>query len=113
MTAKLDLTAPEEGVYIVDADFKDEDGNAVVPTNVDWKLVDKQGTTVVSDTGVTPVAASMSFLLSGNDLAIPDGVEGDVDRYFRVTYSYVSGTFGALTTSSEVPFDIENHKGLA
>jgi len=113
MAAKLDLTAPEEGVYIVDADFKDEDGDPVVPTNVDWKLVDKQGATIASATGVTPVAASMSFLLSGDDLAIPDGVVGDVDRYFRVTFDYVSGTFGAVTTSSEVPFDIENHKAQA
>ncbi len=113
MATTLPLTAPEEGVYIVDAAFKDEDGVAIVPDNVDWKLVDKQGTTIKSATAVTPLAANMSFLLSGDDLKIPDAVDGDVDRYFRVVYTYTSGTFGILIQSSEAKFDIENHKGQA
>ncbi len=113
MANELPLTAPEEGVYIIDAAFKDEDGVAVVPDNVDWKLVDKQGTEIRSATAVTPLATSMAFLLSGADLVIPDAVDGDVDRYFRVVYTYTSGTFGVVVQSSEAKFDIENQKGQA
>lgn len=111
MTTELSLRAPEEGIYVIDAAFYDEASPPapVVPTAVSWKLVDHAGTLIANDTAAPgDLDYTMAFLLSGTDLAIPDGAVGEVARHFRISYTYVS-SLGTLTQTAEATFWIENH----
>lgn len=109
--AVLTVTANENGTYTVTAVFTDEDGAALTPNTVHWKLVDSAGTVINSRTDVTVTpAASVNIVLSGNDLDLT-GTADEV-RYVTVWGLYDS-TYGiGLPYTDEVRFVVTNLKGL-
>jgi len=67
----LTIKAEEESTYIIRVTFKDEDGNAVVPDTIYWKLTDSDGNVINSrDVESVVVASTIDITLSGDDLAV-------------------------------------------
>jgi hypothetical protein len=116
MATRLEEPAEEEGTYVIHLTYYDEsDPPALVtPSTMFWDLVDGLGNIVNDRDGVdlAPSTYESDIVLHGLDLAIPDGVDVDVDRYVRYYGTYVS-TFGVLELTGEVVFTISNHKAQA
>ena len=72
--------AKDGSTYVVTADFTDEDGVAVIPNSIEYKLTDINGSVIngKSAEAVTP-ASSVEIVLSGLDLQRENG------EYFYVT----------------------------
>lgn len=114
MATRLEDLAEEEGTYVINLAWLDEDDNPVTPTTMAWDLVDGLGNEINGRTNVpiTGLSTSNDIPLSGNDLAIPDSIDVDVDRYLRYYGTYIS-TLGTLPLTGEIVFTIENHKAKA
>jgi hypothetical protein len=78
-------------------------------------LTDIAGEVINSRTAVaiSPIAQTGDIVLSGADLAIPDGVAGDVERRFRIAALYDSSLGSGLPLTGEAQFTIENHLAKA
>ena len=98
--------ATEEGTYIINAAFTDEDDNAVVPDSISWTLTDVVGT-VINDRlhEVISPAADVDIVLSGNDLAI--GTSG-TKRVLTIEAVYDSAAGDDLPLTDEASFDVED-----
>lgn len=112
MATRLDESAEEEGTYIIDLSWYDETDSAVTPSTMLWALVDENGDTVNSrlDVSIGSLSTTNSIVLQGDDLAIPDHITKNVDRYVRYYGTYLS-TFGTLSITGEVVFSVTNHRG--
>lgn len=92
MPITLTTHAKEESTYIVTAEFFDEDGNAVIPNEVLWTLLDPVTKAVINsrqDVSETP-AESVDILLYGNDLAFLGGEANQAVREVKVEATYDS-----------------------
>lgn len=87
----ISTTAKNGSTYIVQADFTDEDGAAVVPNTIQYSLTDQNGKIINSrdDVSVTP-ASSISIVLSGDDILVSDGLT----RLVTIEAVYNSATHG-------------------
>jgi hypothetical protein len=108
MTTELPLVAQEEGTYVINAAFKDEDGADVVPDSATWTLSDEEGNIVNSrnEITITGLATSKDIVLSGDDLALTAALHGNT-RVFLIEGTYTS-TLGVLPLKEQAKFDIEN-----
>lgn len=115
MGTVLTVKADEESTYVITFAFLDEDDNPVTPNSATWTLTDGQGNVINGRTAVSivPIVQTGDIALSGNDLAIPDGVAGDVERYFRISALYDSSLGSDLPLTGEAKFTIENHLAQA
>lgn len=105
MTVKLAEPAIEQSTYIIQISFKDEAGEPVVPKAAAWTLADKTGTAINSrsDVAISSLAATVTIVLTGNDLAMTT----DKDRYVLVEAVYDSATYGNdLNLREEFQFKI-------
>lgn len=91
----LEKKAVEESTYSIVIGFKDSAGSDVVPNTLKWTLSDKSGTIINSRTEVPVVtpAASITVVLSGDDLAIPDA--DDAMRFFLIEGDYDDPDLGS------------------
>ena len=109
-SSTLTLEAGEEGTYIINVAFEDEDGTAVAPVSMTWTLTDLGGTIINSreDVPVSTPTASEDIVLSGDDLALQAGetTEEKVHRKFTVSGTYDSSLGAGLPWHSEVVFPI-------
>ena len=63
----------EKSAGVITVVFKDEDGDAVIPTSILWTLTTANGATVINSreqVSIAVPAASIEILLSGDDLAL-------------------------------------------
>ena len=84
--------AKDRSSYVVQLDFTDEEGNAVVPVSATWTLTD--GTNVINnqeDVVIGSLASTVYIALSGDDLAYTDGDH----RVLVVEGTYLSSLTGA------------------
>lgn len=112
MATTLMIMPAEKGTAKVTVGmFTDEDGRAVVPNTVAWTLTDRDGNVVNSRSAVslTP-AASISFLLSGDDLAI---TSSDRQRAITIATTYDSTLGTGLTARAQAFFTIEDFAAVA
>lgn len=71
MPTTMTIKAEEESTYIIRVAFKDEDGNAVVPDTIYWKLTDSDGNIINSrNMESVTVASTIDITLSGDDLVV-------------------------------------------
>jgi hypothetical protein len=115
MAEKLTEDAQEEGTYVIDFAWLDENGAAVTPSTMTWTLVDENGDVVNSrqDVAISGLSTTNSIVLSGLDLAIPDtDMSYRLKRYVRYAGTYVS-TLGTLPLTGEVWFNLINHRAKA
>jgi len=105
MPVELTTNGIEEGTYVVTATFTDEDGNSVVPNNINWWLYDSSNNIVNgrSNIAIAIPAASIDIVLQGDDLAI---IGRDNRRVMRIEYDYDSSYGTGLPGKAEVEFDI-------
>lgn len=107
MATNITVMPAEKGTAKVTvASFKDESGTAVTPSAVTWTLTDRLGNVINSRSAVsvTP-ATSVSFLLTGNDLAIGDNGR---QRTITINATYSSSLGSGLTARAQAHFTIED-----
>ena len=91
MPTTLTLKAEEESTYIVQITFKDEDGNAVVPNSIYWKLTDSDGNVINSrNMESIAVASTINITLSGDDLVVVTAKGSNKKRIITVWGTYDS-----------------------
>ena len=110
MPTTLTTQAVEESTFVVTAAFTDEDAVAVVPKTAVWTLSDKDGTVINGrlDVTISPLAASVDIVLSGDDLAIADGKTRKLT--IKATYDSDAGT--DLPLNDELSFQIQRLVGV-
>jgi len=110
MSDFLNIKAVEQSTFFITAAFTNSAGNSVVPNNLTWTLTDKDGNIINSREGevIATPAASVTIMLSGDDLELPD-----IDDPVRVLL--IEGDYDdAPTSETGVPikeqavFEIEN-----
>lgn len=101
----LSTLAPEEGTYIIEVGFTDEEGDSVVPDNgLTWTLTDVDGNVINSRSNVAIAsAATINIVLSGNDLAISNNGR---KRVVTIQGAYDSDLGSNLPLKAEVRFTI-------
>ena len=102
----ISIMPAEESTAKVTVTFTDEDGASTTPTAVTWALTDAAGNVINSreDVAVTP-AASVSFLLTGDDLAI--GSNG-TQRVLLIEATYNSTLGSGVPLKSQATFRIQD-----
>lgn len=111
MATILTVDAQEKSTYVVTCNFKDEDGQDVIPTSAVWTLTDEDGTVINSreDVAITPLAATVNIVLSGADLQVDTGFSGAAqERTITVEAVYDSTLGTGLTLKAACKFNIEN-----
>lgn len=85
----------------------DEDGDDLIPTAATWTLTTLDGTVINSrqDVAITPLAAEMTVLMSGDDLQILDQSNEYELRLFTFEGEYDPGDASAapIKESGEFP----------
>lgn len=91
MPTTITTKAEEGSTYIIRVAFKDEDGNAVMPDTVYWKLTDSDGNVINSRNvvSVTP-GLTVDITLSGDDLVVVSGKGSNKMRVITVWGIYDS-----------------------
>jgi hypothetical protein len=84
---------------------------AVTPLTITWTLTDRRGTVINSRTAVavTP-AASVAFLLSGDDLAVTTATS--TERHLLITWTYNSTLGNGLVGRAVAIFEVEQLAGV-
>jgi len=107
----LTTNAKEEGAYTITATYTDEDGDAMTPNSVNWKLTDTAGNVINSRSAETETpGTSNDITLSGDDLAVT--YRGDVKRILTIWGTYDSSYGTDLKYSDEVGFNIDELIGI-
>lgn len=104
MPAVLTTAAVEESTFAVTATFTDEDGAPLTPTALTWTLTDLHGTVINGrlEQAITP-ASSVTVVLSGLDLALPDPSDNRRVMLFEGTYNSSLGSNLSLKDQVEFP----------
>lgn len=113
MPTTLAVAAVEKSTFVVTAAFTDHTGAPVTPTAMAWTLTNGAGAVVNSRSAVAiaPLASSVSIVLSGADLALPDA--GDPVRRLTLQGTYNSTLGNDLPFKDEVTFTIVGLEGVA
>jgi len=111
VNSNITVMPPEQGTAKVTVTFTDETGASVSPSAVTWTLTDRSGNVVNSrqDVSVTP-GASVSFALSGNDLAITGN---DAQRVLLIEATYNSSLGTGLPLKAQAFFTIAELVGVS
>jgi len=112
MTTTITVMPAEKATAKVTvSSFTDESDTAVTPTAITWTLTDRLGNVINnrSAVSVTP-ASSVSFLLTGNDLAIGDNGK---QRVITIAATYNSTLGNGLIARAQAYFTIEDMVALS
>lgn len=110
-TKELEKIADEESNYTIKITFKDEEGNIVLPTAINWWLTRLDGVAVNEREAVSATPASPWYItLSGNDLRIFDETSDFEKRYFLVKAIYDSSYGTDLPLNTAIIFTVRNLK---
>lgn len=111
----LEDIAEEQGTYVVNCSFKDEDGEDVIPTSIKWTLTTVGGEVVNerSDVSVASPAASVDLVLSGADLQLLSHKESFSSRILTIKALYNSSLGNGLPLNKAVRFKVRNLRLVA
>lgn len=103
----LSEKAVEGSTFGIVFSFTDSAGASVVPNSLVWTLTDKDGNVINSRSSesITP-GASVTVVLSGDDLALPD--EDDAVRVVKISGDYDDPIGNGLPIIAQAIFEIEN-----
>lgn len=106
----LDIVAEEQGTYVLDLEFKDEDDEPVVPTSINWSLTTLDGEVVNSrsEVDLSPPASEVNVVLSGDDLQLLTHKSSFSWRLFTVKALYNSDLAPGLSINKAVRFKVRN-----
>lgn len=104
----LTVHANEQSTFVVTVAFKDEEGNDVTPTSMNWTLTDSDGNVINNRENVVVNSPSSSedIVLSGDDLAVTD--ENNRVRILTVEAVYSSSLGSNLPLKDDVTFTVDN-----
>jgi hypothetical protein len=108
--------AVEKSTYIVTMNFFDENGDAIAPASATWTLTDGDGSVIngKEDVALSGLAAEMSVVLSGDDLALADGFSGNSERrIFTLKATYNSDLGAGLPLLDQLEFPVYNLGAIA
>jgi hypothetical protein len=111
----LRTIAEEEGTYIVDVSFLDEDDLPVTPVSINWTLTTLDGV-IVNDRNKVDVAApasTVALVLSGNDLKLLEHTTSFSWRLLTIKASYNSDLAPGLPLHGAVRFKVRNLRLVA
>jgi len=104
MPTVLTAQAVEKSTFVITASFYDEDNNLVAPTTLTWTLTDQFGLVMNSRVAVTLTpAATVTVVLHGDDLALPDRSRTGRVLTFQGVYQ---SSLGTLELKDAVEFTI-------
>jgi len=111
----LETIAEEQGTYIINLSFLDEDDLPVTPTSIKWTLTTVGGEVVNSrsDVSIAIPASSVDVVLSGSDLQLLSHKESFSWRIFTVKAVYNSSLGNGLPLNGAVKFRIRNLRLIA
>lgn len=111
---KLNKEAVEGSTYPITVSFTDEDGDPAVPNaGLAWTLTDVNGAVVNGRDAVTIApAASVTIVLSGDDLAVAPIAGGKVTRLLAISGTYDSDLGSGLPIQDEVEFTVRGIDAL-
>lgn len=104
--------ALERSTVALVASFRDEAGELITPTVINWSLTDGDGNVINerSEIDVSP-DNSITVVLSGDDLALTAGDDGRRQVVIRATYD---GNLGDdLPITGVIEFTVRNVPGIA
>lgn len=111
VSTTLTVMPAEKGTAKVTVAFTDETGASVIPSAVTWTLTDRAGNVINSRQDVSvSAAASVSFALSGNDLAI---VGNDAQRVLLIEWTYNSSLGSNLPGKAQAFFTVAELVGVS
>ena len=103
MSVTID-NANEKSTHIVALNFFDDDGFAVVPNSINWKLTDSSKNVINSRSSVSVTPSwEIDIVLTGDDLAI---IDADLSRFLTVEAPYDSDLGDNLNFNEEYEFNI-------
>lgn len=107
MATTLTTHATEQSTFVVTVKFYDEDGAAVVPTEIKWTLTDPVGNVVNNraDVEIGTPASTVDIVLSGLDLAL-EGYVGPY-RHLTIKATYNSTLGSGLPLREAAIFEID------
>lgn len=99
------MSVMERGTLVVTADFRDEFGEPVIPNEITYSLYNTVGSVMndLLNVDVTPLAASVNIVLTGDDLSVLGGNTGRL-LVINAPYDSTSGT--DLQNRIAYPFNI-------
>ena len=104
-TTQLSRQAAENGTYIIDCAFADEDGTAVVPTSIVWSLMDLSGNVINNRQNVSVVPeSSITIVLTGDDLEINESIEAGLGRRMVLVEWVYDSTLGSGLPGKDAAF---------
>ena len=111
----LRTIAEEEGTYIIDISFLDEDDLPVTPVSINWTLTTLDGV-VVNDrnkVNIGVLASTVAVVLSGNDLQLLEHTTSFSWRLLTVKASDNSSLAPGLPLHGAVRFKVRNLRLVA
>lgn len=111
MPTSITTRAVDQSTYVVNCAFKDENGAAVTPDSITWKLTDDAGNVINgrSAVAVAAPAASIDIVLSAGDLDYSDGAA----RVLTVLAVYDSTLGSNLPLKDSVRFMVSDLVAVA
>ena len=109
-TLEIMKAVPEEGTGVFKCIFKDELGDAVVPSTLFWDLTALDGSVIAYNQEVTSLTSTLYLVLYGSDMRILDGEDSYGERLltFRGTYNSTNGS--GLPLHKQIKFKVQNLK---
>ena len=106
-------TNPCDGsTAIITMEYKDEDGTPVVPSNLQWQLINKAGDIINGRTFATGSFTGDTIVLKGDDLLFLTNLDSG-ERWFAVKGIYNSSAGSDLPLIGELKFTIVDVKNVA
>jgi hypothetical protein len=115
MATSLTVVAKEKSTYVVTLAFTNAAGTAVTPDSATWTLSTMGGTVINSraNVAISPLASTVTVVLSGLDLAMQTGEAGTARRLFTVQATYTSTEGAALPLKDEFELRVSNLAAVA
>lgn len=110
MAIQLKVTAKEKSTYAVTVAFLTEAGVAVVRASARWTLTSGTGAVINGRTqvAIAPLAATVTVVLQGADLAFQAGEATTAVRLFTIEATYDSTLGTSLPLKEECRFLIDD-----
>jgi len=107
-----DTNPCDGGSAVITLAFEDEDENVVVPSNLQWQLMNKHLEIMNSLSFANNDFTGDTVVLSGDDITLEDSSDSG-ERYFCVKGLYTSDAGADLPIIGELKFTIQDIRNIA
>jgi hypothetical protein len=113
MPQEISTHAVERSTIGIPITFRDDAGADVTPSAASWSLLTRGGGVVNGrqDVAISPLASTVTIVLTGADLAVPDAA--DCIRLITVEWTYTSSLGSGLAGVEELVLTIDPVTGVS